>query len=95
MEYRLNKVDYELQQLVNDATKEGRVHGNKETNKVNEDKKERNKKQYSEDLKKESLKQKKKKVIVDAIKVQNIRVNAFRDKEYKTLIQGRFLNEKL
>ncbi|MCD3194075.1 hypothetical protein G8S49_00615 [Clostridium botulinum C] len=95
MEYRLNKVDYDLQQLVNNTTKEGRVHGNKETNKVNKDKKERNKKQYSEDLKKELVKQKKKKIIVNAIKVQNIRVNAFRDKESKTLIQGRFLDTKL
>ncbi|WP_242845749.1 hypothetical protein [Clostridium novyi] len=62
MEYRLNKVDYELQQLVNDATKEGRVHGNKETYKVDKDKKERNKKEYSEKLKKELAKQKKKRL---------------------------------
>ena len=95
MEYRLNKVDYELQQLVNDATKEGRVHGNNETYKVDNDKKERNKKEYSEKLKKELAKQKKKKIIVDAVKVKNIKVNAFREKESGNLSQGRFLDEKL
>ena len=95
MEYRLNKVDYEIQQLVNNATKEGKVHGNKETYKVNKDKKERNKKEYSEKLKKELAKQKKKKIIVDAVKVKNIKVNAFREKESENLSQGRFLDEKL
>ena len=95
MEYRLNKVDYELQQLVNDATKEGKVHGNKQTYKVDKDKKERNKKQYSEKLKKELAKQKKKRIIVDAVKVKNIKVNAFREKESKNLSQGRFLDKKL
>ncbi|KEH98112.1 MULTISPECIES: hypothetical protein [Clostridium] len=95
MEYRLNKVDYELQQLVNNATKDGKVHGNKETNKVNKDKKERNKKQYSEELKKELSKQKKKKIIVDAMKVENVKVDAFREKDSKNLSQGRFLDTKL
>ncbi|NFO98154.1 hypothetical protein FDC62_08025 [Clostridium botulinum] len=95
LEYRLNKVDYELQQLVNDATKEGKVHGNKEAGKVNKDKKNRNKKQYSEQLKKELSKQKKKKIIVDAIKVENIKVDAFRERDSKNLNQGRFLDTKL
>ncbi|WP_196247194.1 hypothetical protein [Clostridium novyi] len=95
MEYRLNKVDYELQQLVNNATKDGKVHGNKETNKVNKDKKERNKKQYSDHLKKELSKQKKKKIIVDAMKVENVKVDAFRERDSKNLSQGRFLDTKL
>ncbi|EDS76738.1 conserved hypothetical protein [Clostridium botulinum C str. Eklund] len=95
MEYRLNKVDYELQQLVNNATKDGKVHGNKETNKVNKDKKERNKKQYRDHLKKELLKQKKKKIIVDAMKVENVKVDAFRERDSKNLSQGRFLDTKL
>ena len=60
MEYKLNKIDTELRQLVNDATKEGKVHGNKETYKVNKDKKERNKKEYSEELKKRIRKTKEK-----------------------------------
>ncbi|NEZ48422.1 hypothetical protein FDB54_01945 [Clostridium botulinum] len=95
LEYRLNKVDYELQQLVNNATKDGKVHGNKETNKVNKDKKERNKKQYRDHLKKELLKQKKKKIIVDAMKVENVKVDAFRERDSKNLSQGRFLDTKL
>ncbi|KGM97055.1 hypothetical protein Z968_04680 [Clostridium novyi A str. 4552] len=95
LEYRLNKVDYELQQLVNNATKDGKVHGNKETNKVNKDKKERNKKQYSDHLKKELSKQKKKKIIVDAMKVENVKVDAFRERDSKNLSQGRFLDTKL
>lgn len=95
MEYKLNKIDTELRQLVNDATKEGKVHGNKETYKVNKDKKERNKKEYSEELKKELEKQKKKKIVVDAVKVQTVKVEAVRSKESKDLSSGRFLDKTL
>lgn len=95
MEYRLNKVDYEIQQIVNDATKEGKVHGNKETYKVNKDKKERNKKSYDEELEKQLAKQRKKKILVDAVKVENIKVEAIREKESKNLTKGRFLDEIL
>ncbi|NFF61833.1 hypothetical protein FDB08_10180 [Clostridium botulinum] len=95
LEYKLNKIDTELRQMVNDSAKQGKVHGNKETYKVDKDKKERNKKNYSEQLKKQLLKKKKKKIIVDAVKIKNVKVDAFRDKECKNLTQGRFLDTKL
>ncbi|KEI16203.1 hypothetical protein Z961_06735 [Clostridium haemolyticum NCTC 8350] len=95
MEYKLNKIDTELRQMVNDSTKEGKVHGNKETYKVDKDKKERNKKNYGEQLKKQLFKKNKKKIIVDAVKIKSVKVDAFRDKESKNLIRGRFLDTKL
>lgn len=91
----MNKVDFELQQIVNDFTKEGKVHGNKETFKVDKDKKERNKREYGHQLKKALVKKKKKRIIVDAVKVKSVKIDAFRDKESKNLIQGRFLDIKL
>ncbi|WP_052101073.1 hypothetical protein [Clostridium haemolyticum] len=95
LEYKLNKIDTELRQMVNDSTKEGKVHGNKETYKVDKDKKERNKKNYGEQLKKQLFKKNKKKIIVDAVKIKSVKVDAFRDKESKNLIRGRFLDTKL
>lgn len=91
MEYRLNKVDFELQQLVNDATKDGKVHSNKETHKINKDKRYSNENYYDEQLKK----QKKKRIIVNAVKIKSVKIDAFRDKEFKNSTQGRFLDAKL
>lgn len=92
MEYRLNKIDTELRQIVNDSIKEGKVHGNKELARVNKDR-EKKGQHPNQNFKKELAKYKvKKKIFVDAIKVKNIDVDA--SKEGINLTQGRFLDTK-
>lgn len=93
MEYRLNKIDTELRQIVNDSIKEGKVHGNKELARVNKDREDKKEQQSNKNFKKELAKYKvKKKISVDAIKVKNIDVEA--SKEGINLTQGRFLDTK-
>lgn len=93
MEYRLNKIDTELRQIVNDSIKEGKVHGNKELARVNKDREDKKGQQSNKSFKKELAKYKvKKKISVDAIKVKNIDVEA--SKEGINLTQGRFLDTK-
>lgn len=93
MEYRLNKIEPEIRQLVNDAVKEGKVHGNKDISKVDKDKREKqgkNPKDFKEELAKQSPKEK---ISVDAIKKSEIDIEA--SKEDMDLTKGRFLDTKI
>ncbi|WMJ81306.1 hypothetical protein RBU49_03350 [Clostridium sp. MB40-C1] len=101
MEYRLNKIDTELRQIVNDATKEGKVHGNKGVAKVGKDKKEQSnnknkqhKKKDEEEFERELKKYSNGKILVDAVKTNEVEVDAFKGKEAEDSLHGRFLDTK-
>lgn len=92
LEYKLNKIEPETYRIVNDATREGKVHGSKDSSKVNKDKKEKQQ-QNNKSFKKELVKQtKKKKISVDAVKIKKIDIDA--SKTETNSIQGRFLDTK-
>lgn len=76
MEYRLNKIDTDLRQKINNATREGLVHGTKNIE-VNKDKP--HEKKQKKNYKLEHY-DKNKKLIVEAIKTENIDVDAFKEK---------------
>ncbi|MCY6370420.1 hypothetical protein [Clostridium ganghwense] len=90
MEYRLNKIDMEIRQIVNDSAKEGKVHGSKVTEKVDKDKK----KNKEETFKKKLLKNKgKKRIMVDAVKLNNVKIEAIKEERVqKSISTGRFLD---
>ncbi|GAA0724329.1 hypothetical protein GCM10008905_18060 [Clostridium malenominatum] len=94
MEYRLNKVDMEVRQRIEDTTREGMIHRKKEL-KIDKDAKDKKEdKDFSDELKK--YKGKKKKVIlVQAEKIEEIDVEAIKYKgEENNLSRGRFLDTK-
>lgn len=93
MEYRLNKIDTEVRQIINDATKEGKVHNYKELNKVNKDGRNNNQDQ-SGSFKEQLEKSQKEKITVNAVKFQEINVDALKDDYIGELNQGRFLDTK-
>lgn len=92
MEYKLNKIDTELRQRVNEITKEGKVHS-KQNILISKDKKEQNKKN-SRDFKSELIKYdaKGKKLTVNAYKTQSSDVEAFRDEDEEDVSKGIFLD---
>ncbi|MCY6483660.1 hypothetical protein OW763_04750 [Clostridium aestuarii] len=91
MEYKLNKIDIELRQRVHDATKKGKIHGNKDLNKIDKDKREHKKEEREGNFKEKLAKQKKKKKItVDAVKAENVNIEAFKEE----VSAGKFLNIK-
>lgn len=79
MEYRLNKIDTDLRQKVNDMTKEGKVHSKKEI-KISKDKggQEENK-NFKEVYKK--VDKKKVKICVDATKKEDLGIEAEKDRD--------------
>jgi broad specificity polyphosphatase/5'/3'-nucleotidase SurE len=68
MEYRLNKIDPDLRQKINDAAREGKVHGTKNIA-INKDKQQEKKK--NKDYKLEQY-NKNNKLVVDAVKAESI-----------------------
>jgi hypothetical protein len=76
MEYKLNKIDPDLRQKINDSSREGLVHSKKniEVNKDKQEEKRKNKNYKLEDY------DKNKKLVVKAIKVENVQVEAFNEK---------------
>lgn len=82
MEFRLNKVDPEVRQRVRETTSTNRIHNKREIF-VNNDQKKKGKNQggfYSE-LNKYKSRESKNRVMVDATKVEEVKVNAFKDEE--------------
>ncbi|MCM8710959.1 hypothetical protein M2651_07960 [Clostridium sp. SYSU_GA19001] len=77
MEYRLNKIDTDLRQKINESTKEGKVHGTKNIS-INKDKKEEKKEKKDYSLKRYKATQK---FSVEAVKtvVQNSSKGSFID----------------
>jgi hypothetical protein len=91
MEYRLNKIDINLRQRINDSTKEGKVH-NSQNVLINKDKKEEKKEKKDYKLDRYS---KNKKLIVDAIKTENIEIEAYKENsEAQELNKGSILDVK-
>jgi hypothetical protein len=83
MEYRLNKIDLDIRQDINNETREGKVHSKKGI-KVGKDKSEdrRGKKEQQEKLKEKfnlSKYVKSGKITVDAVKVENIAIQATKE----------------
>jgi len=82
MDYRINKIDPEVRQRIQDVTKEGIIH-NKINLKTSKDKKKnRNKdnKSFEEQLSKFE-KTSKKKIVVSAEKIEDVEVIAYKDKK--------------
>jgi hypothetical protein len=90
MEYKLNKIDPNLRQKVNNATKEGIVHGTKNIA-INKGKSEDNK-ENSRNKPKLQEQEKNKKLLIDAIKAENIEIEAV--KEEHEASKGRYLDTK-
>lgn len=93
MEFRLNKIDTELRQAVNDAIKEGKVHGNKEVSTIDKDGKQ-NKQDYKNNFKKQLDEKKEKKILIEAIKVKEIDIEASKEDSTLDSTFGRFLDIK-
>lgn len=94
MEYKLNKVDMEIRQRIEDTTREGMIHRKKEI-KIDKDAKgKKEDKDFSDELKKYKGKNKKV-ILVQAEKIEEIDVEAVRYKsEENSLSRGRFLDVK-
>jgi len=93
MEFRLNKIDTELRQIVNEATKEGKVHGNKEISTIDKDGRQ-GKQENENDFKKHLDEKKEKKIVVEAIKVKEIDIEATKEDSISDSTFGRFLDTK-
>lgn len=93
MEFRLNKIDTEIRQILNEATKEGKVHGNKEISNIDKDGKQ-NKQEDKNNFKKQLDEKKEKKIVVEAIKVKEIDIEASKEGSISDLTFGRFLDIK-
>lgn len=94
MEYRLNKIDTDLRQKINDAAKEGKVHGAKGIA-ISKDKPKEQKQKGKETYKSQSY-DKNKKLLVDATKAENIEVEAYKeDKDIKNASLGAFIDTKI
>lgn len=93
MEFRLNKIDTELRQIVNEATKEGKVHGNKQLSSINKDGRQ-GKNNNSESFQEQLDKRTKEKILVEAIKIKEVNIEASKDDYIGDLAQGRFLDTK-
>lgn len=94
MEFKLNKIDMDVRQVINDSTKDGKIHTKKDL-KVNKDKKEQN--NANEQSKKHNLMQydKKKKLIVNAVKMQSLQVDGVKEtSENAKVSKGIFLDTK-
>lgn len=92
MEYRLNKIDTDLRQKINDAAKEGKVHGTKNIT-INKDKSSEQKDKGSYKLQKYNTN---KKLVIEAEKVQNIEVDAFIDNfNTRNIEKGTLIDTKI
>lgn len=80
MEFKLNKVDPELRRRVKETTSTGKIHNKRRISidkHKNKDKKGHEGRNFSSQL--EKYKNGKKKILVDAKKVENIEVKAFKE----------------
>lgn len=83
MEFRLNKIDMDIRQGINDETREGKVHSKKgiEINKDKSEDKRQNKQQKEKPKEKFNLSKyaKNSKITIDAVKIENIEVRATKE----------------
>ncbi|MBV7272257.1 hypothetical protein JMF89_11400 [Clostridiaceae bacterium UIB06] len=84
MEFRLNKVDPEVRQRVKETTSAGKIHTKSGIviNKDNQDKKNKNGESFSAKLEKE--KKDKKRLSVDAVKIEEVEVSAYKEERENT-----------
>ncbi|MFT8313951.1 MAG: hypothetical protein ABF633_06795 [Clostridium sp.] len=95
MEFRLNKIDVEIRQRINEKRKEGKVHsnGNVKINKVNSDKNDNSRDDKFEQVM-SKFKKGKKKIIVQAVKSESLEVDAFKDSKVSLEDIGIYLDTK-
>lgn len=75
MEYKLNKIDPDLRRQVNEAAKEGKVHGADHSLTVNKDRKQEQKSDFQKKL------ESKKRIVIDAENNEQIDLEAFTDED--------------
>lgn len=94
MEFKINKIDMEIRQRINDKRKEGKVHsnGNVKINKVNSDKDDNSRNDRFEQVM--SKLKKGKKIIVQATKSESLEVEAFKDNKVSLEDIGIYLDTK-
>lgn len=97
MEYILNKVEPAVRQQVNDKTKEGKVHS-KNGIAINKDKHQeeeaKDKENQRRNLKNQELKRydKNKRIIIDAVKVDTVSIDAMNEEEKIKNKKGLFID---
>jgi hypothetical protein len=81
MEFRLNKIDPEVRQRVKETTSAGKIHTKSGIviNKDNQNKKNNNQESFDSELEKQIKKKEKKILSVDAVKVQEVEVSAYKE----------------
>lgn len=90
MEFKLNKIDTDIRQRINDATKEGKVHG-KEDIHVNKDKNQNNKPKFQ--LPKQGTRKKASDIIVQASKEEEKELKVSAENENDAMKPlGRFID---
>lgn len=91
MEFKINKIDVEVRERVNEKTKGGKVHS-KETIKINKDS--QNEEDHREEFKDVLSKKKniKKKIVVQARKDEKTVTDTFKDENDDTSKIGKFLD---
>jgi hypothetical protein len=93
VEFRLNKIDPDVRQKINEATKEGKIHSKGSFLQVSKDANQKNgngKESFKEKFQKYD---KKSKIVIKAMKVQHIEVNGYiDDEEEKVTTRGMFLD---
>ncbi|WP_446897242.1 hypothetical protein ACSVC9_09440 [Clostridium sp. LBM24168] len=86
MEFRLNKIDPEVRQRIKEVTRSGKVH-NKSEIIIDRDYKDGQKRQqgdFKSELSKYRGKNSKKHLLVEATKVEEVKVNAFKEEKGST-----------
>ena len=95
MEYKLNKIDMDVRQRVNDITKEGKVHSKKNDLKISKDANQKNGSGKEFDKKLLEKYNKKAKLIIKAVKADNIEIDGYLDQEEeKITTRGMFLDTR-
>jgi hypothetical protein len=90
MEYKINKIDTDRRKQINDASKEGIIHGYDSIS-INKNKERKN----SLDNKANSQKYKPKKLFVDATKADELEVEVYKDElNVEKNLKGTFLDVK-
>lgn len=82
MDFRINKIDPEVRQRIQDVTKDGKVHNkiNLRTDKDKKKNRDKDNKSFEEELEKLGSGAKAK-IVVNAQKIEEIEVEAYRDEE--------------
>lgn len=95
MEFKINKIDMEIRQRINEKRKEGKVHsnGNVKINKVRFDKDDNSRNDKFEQIM-SKIKKGKKKIIVQATKSEDLEVEAFKEGKVSLEDIGIYLDTK-